>query len=292
MRTLARLSFVPLVVAGIAGCAGATATATPAPTPTMGPSATPVASPTPAYAVDPSPEKLVVRISSEGGFINPAALLTRLPDFALYGDGRALTVAVDPGATGLLPNVRQTQLTSAEIQRVLAVADADGLLGADATYDSPANPDSGATVFTTVVGGRVHTIHASGLSAGTGRDPGSPQAMLLDFETKVTDLATLLGRSVDDAPYAPTALRIFASPVGDAGSGQSAPPTIAWPLSADPSTGEPTLVDGVTCQLASGSDLAAFLAAAATASSDTVWTAAGGRYSLTVRPLYPDETGC
>jgi hypothetical protein len=292
MRTLARLSFVPLVVAGIAGCGGATATATPLSSPNPTPTATPAASPTPVYAIDTSPDKLVVGISPEGGFINPAGLLTRLPDFALYGDGRALTVATDPNAIGLLPDVRQAQLTPTEVQKVVALADADGLLGADATYDSPGNPDSGATLFTAVVGSKVHTIRASGLTAGAGGDASSPQAKLVDFETKMANLASFLGRNVDDITYAPSAVRVFASSAGDAGSGQSAPPTIAWPLSADPSAGSPTTVDGVICTLVSGPDLTAFLAAAATASSDTVWTAPSGRYALTARPLYPDETGC
>jgi hypothetical protein len=292
MRTLARLSFVPLVVAGIAGCAGAAATAIPTGTPTPAPTATPAVSPSPVYAVDASPDALVVRIGSEGGFINPAALLTRLPDFALYGDGRALTVATDPAATGLLPDVRQAQLTAAEIQKVLALADADGLLGADATYNSPGNPDSGATVFTAVVGGKVHTIRASGLSADAGGDASSPQAKLVDFETKMTDLASFLGRTVDETPYVPTAMRIFAIPAGEADPSQSAQPTIAWPLAADPSAGSPTTVDGVTCTLATGADLTAFLATAANANSDTVWTAPSGRYALTVRPLYPDESSC
>jgi hypothetical protein len=292
MRTLARISFVPLMVAGIAACAGATATATSFPTATGAPTATAVASPTPAYAVDPAPDKLVVRITSEGGFINPAALLTRLPVFALYGDGRVLTETTEPIVTGLLPDVRQATVTPAEIQKILALADADGLLGSDATYDSPGNPDSGATVFTAVVGGKVHTIHASGLSSGAGETADSPQARLLDFETKMADLPGFLGGTIDDSAYTPTSVRIFTSSAGAADPGRPAQPTVTWPLSIDPSAGAATTVDGVLCTLATGPDLAAFLTSAANASSDTIWTATSGRYVLTVRPLYPDEGGC
>ena len=39
-------------------------------------------------------------------------------------------------------------------------------------------------------------------------------------------------------------------------------------------------------------DLTAFLAAAKTETAGTIWKAPSGEYSVSVRPLYPEESGC
>ena len=68
---------------------------------------------------------------------------------------------------------------------------------------------------------------------------------------------------------------------------------VAWPLTTDPGTvGAPTSNPGLLCVALTGNDLKAFLAVAKTANALTVWTSGDGRYSVSVRPLYPDESGC
>lgn len=41
-----------------------------------------------------------------------------------------------------------------------------------------------------------------------------------------------------------------------------------------------------------GADVAAFIAAAGTASKESLWTAFGHSYSVLARPLFPEEAGC
>jgi hypothetical protein len=71
------------------------------------------------------------------------------------------------------------------------------------------------------------------------------------------------------------------------------PQELVWPIAADPSAaGQPSNVPGLLCMAIDGVDLAAFMKAAATARANTVWTARSIRYAVSVRPFYPDESGC
>jgi len=251
------------------------------------------------YAVATGSSSLILRVSSGGGFVAPGSLLTSLPEFALYGDGRVIV----PGAVDaiypapLLPNLRQFKLTPAEIQRLLAAADADGLLGPDVDYPQANVMDAGTTTFTTVVDGKTHTISANALTeAGSGSD--SPDAAartkLLDFQSKIQDLGGFLGRTLGNGDaYQPTAIRVYVGPEPANDPAVTSPKTVAWPLAVDPLTGgKPTGFEGESCVLVSGSDTAKFLAAAETATSSSTWTASSGRFGVSVRPLYPNESGC
>ena len=295
MRTLPTLLAIPIIAAACTGGAAAS------PSPTVAPSAvapSAVASPAARYDVGTNPNQLVLRIATSGGFIGPSVDLTRLPLFALYADGRLIvpgtTDASFPGP--LLPAVIQVQVTPAEIQKILAAADSAGLLGPDASYRNPSVADAGTTDFTTTVGGKTHRISAYALGIGrsaTGADAAALQA-LADFAARVQDLATFLGRPVAmDQLYQPAAINIFASAAQSADPSSPAPAVIAWPLTLDPATaGQPAPVEGMRCIAIRGSDLASFLAVAATARSNAIWTAPSGRYFLSVRPLYPEESGC
>ena len=300
MRVLLSILGIGMLVAG---CSTAGTTATRSPTPSPSPSPTPTPSPTPyvKYPLDTAAGSLVLRISSEGGFIAPSADLTRLPEWALFGDGRILVPgpAAQTDPAPLVPNVRQMQVTPAEIQKILAAADAAGLLGPSATYNIVGNPDAGSTLFLATVAGKTHLISANSLGGvpgpGGGGDPtvAAARAKLAAFETRTQDMSTFLGRSVDQAAvYVPTAVRLYISSAAPADPSNPAP-KLAWPLSTDPASAEPVgLAQGVSCLAVTGTDLTTFLNAAKTATSATVWTAPSGDYSIQVRPLYPNESGC
>jgi len=125
-------------------------------------------------------------------------------------------------------------VTSAEIQTILAAADADGLLGPDASYDATGIMDAGTSVFTTVVGGKTHRISAYALSeSGTTSDAAAAAARkkLQDFQDKITDLSTFLGRTVSDAEaYAPTEMRVLIGPEPAADPNFPNPQLVTWPL--------------------------------------------------------------
>ena len=267
-----------------------------------GASATPGVSggtPAPTYHVETGATKLILRIGDYGGFVAPGYQLTRLPQFALYGDGKVIVggpqIEIYPAP--LLPSLLELRVTPSEIQKILAAADKAGLLGPDASYDATGIADAGTTIFTTNVGGATHTISAYALSeSGTTANAAdaAERARLVRFRNDISNLSAFLGRAVGDTlAYEPSAMRVF---VGLASATEPSGLTrqqVAWPLATDPATGgTSTGIEGLRCIALTSTELAAFTTVAKTANGLTVWTYGGGRYSVSVRPLYPDESGC
>ena len=60
----------------------------------------------PSYRVDAGADRLTLRIAADGGFVAPGYILTRLPQFALYGDGRVIVggPVIEIYPSPLLPN--------------------------------------------------------------------------------------------------------------------------------------------------------------------------------------------
>ncbi len=292
MRKLVPLFAICLLTAACTS-AGATGSAGP------GASGTPGSTTPPKYAVETAPDKLILRIATAGGFIAPGYLLTSMPQFALYGDGRLIVpgpvVEIYPGP--LLPNLLVMRVTPAEIQTILAAADKAGLLGPNASYLATGIADAGTTVFTTKVGGATHTISAYALMADAKADnvaDDAARARLLEFENQISNLNAFLGRQVSDAEsYAPTGMLVFARLADAPDPTAPAQQIVAWPLSLDPATvGQPTTVPQTSCIPLSGTDLATFLTVARTANAMSLWTYGTVRYAVSVRPLYPDESSC
>ena len=76
-----------------------------------------------------------------GGFVRLETVMSRVPEFTLYGDGRVLVLAAGrrlrPPATPTIPTLRELRLTEDEIQALLRFALVDGQLGT-ARDDTPA----------------------------------------------------------------------------------------------------------------------------------------------------------
>jgi hypothetical protein len=297
MRSRLSIVLVCLICLVAAACSapvhdGSSASAPPTSGPSSGQSAAP------RYAVETGADRSILRISDQGGFTAPGYQLIRTPRFALYGDGRAIVMgpvdSIYPGP--LLPNIRQVHVSSADIQTILAAADAAGLLGQDANYNDANISDATTTVFATRVDNVTHVIRVYALDEATtsqSGDVGAARARLRAFQSKVLDLPAFLGRSIADEAYQSTSMRVFTSRKQTLDQVSPSPQVVAWPLAADPATaGQTTDTEGIRCLLLSGSDLAAFMTVATTANNATIWTAPSGRYSVSVRPLYPDESGC
>lgn len=264
-----------------------------------GASGSPGATPVPHYNVATGSDQLVLRITSGGGLVPMNVLLTQTPWFALYGDGRIVVrgPATESYPGPLLPNLRQIQVTPAEIQKILAAADQAGLLGPDASFNATDIFDASSTSFTTIVDGKTHSIGAYALGyEGATMDAAMIEARkrLSGFEDKAGDMPTFLGREVSDAgAYDATSMRLFTSPTDLSDPASLTHQVVAWPLSVDPGTaGEATKLPQTRCLVVTGSDLEAFLTVARKANTLTIWTYGADRYSVSVRPLYPDETGC
>lgn len=292
---VAILSLVALAVVACGGGSPSASTPTSSPTPTAAPS-TAVPSPSAAAA------NLVLKVTSEGGFINPAATIVALPTVAVYTDGRILTPgpvdAIFPGP--LLAPVAVRDVGAAGAAAILDAMRTAGL-GKPAQGGPGIPGDSGTNVFTAVVDGVTTTSRYAG-----GGPPGRPGPVASGDEGRVAALA-LLDRLLDPAEtwgaatasessYQPQGYRVFVAPGAPVADGNITEPPVAWPLStplaefgtpATPDRGIP----GLRQDAVLGADAATLGPLLAHATSQTAFTSGGSPYTLYVRALLPDELG-
>jgi hypothetical protein len=280
----------PIVVAalflGLAACAerggtaGPVATGTPPSTPSATPSSQPAAS-----------AGLVLRVEHTGGFVPPPVLRSRLPIVSVYADGRVITegpvIAIYPAPA--LPNLQVREIGEDGVQDLVDRALAAGV-AETADLGSPPIADAPTTRFTVVTAADTYVRDAYALwetAGGSGLTGEQEKA-----RQRLTDLlASLTDSAAETKPYEPEAVAAVVSPWVDPGDGL-VQPEASWPGPALP--GEPTggPLD-ITCVTATGDAARTILEAARSANSATPWTTGDGRrWSVTFRPLLPDETGC
>jgi hypothetical protein len=246
--------------------------------------------------------QLLLRVTSEGGFINPSANLASVPTVSVYADGRILSPgavdAVYPGP--LLPPVQVKDVGAAGAQAIVVAIRAAGLdkLG---TGGGIGNPDAATTVFAVNVDGTTITtrFHLGGGPGG----PGLPGAASPD--PSVAAAGDLLNRLTDQteawgvpnpviSTLTPTAYRIFVAPGAPVGDLPTSQPAVAWPLAtpldqfgaaAAPDRGITGLRQGAVF----GAEAATLGPVLAAANALTAFSSGGNLYTLFVRPLLPDE---
>ena len=269
------------VLLGLAACGERGGTATPAPdTSTSEPAAA---------------EGLVLRAEMVGGFVSPSVTAGRLPLVSVYADGRVLTegpvAAIYPGPA--LPNVQEQHIDRGAVQDLVDRAMAAGVTETT-DLGTPPVADAPSTRFTLVTASQTYVREVSALwetpqeGSGLTPDQQSARTELSDFLTALQDPP---GGIEGSAPYSPTEIAVIATPWVDPQDGLSQP-EVAWPgpaLPGEPSGGLPD----TTCVSAAGDQAQALLTAARSANAATPWvTADGARWSITFRPLLPDESGC
>lgn len=265
----------------------------------------------PAYASVPHPagSEVVVRIAWTGGFVPYEFIFTSVPRLTLLGDGRVLVegpqIDIYPGPA--LPNVQVRRLTEEGIQSILFRIAETGLFDESHSYNAATQfiADANSTVFTVRVENRevVVDVYALGLLAepnvGT---PGIPteeleaHERLTALETALLDLEAWI--PADDwadatwQSYAPDALRLVVANI------DAQPPNpdgldsepIPWPGTTAPDQfGTPSTIQDFRCGVVSGAEGAAWYAALTQANQLTRWSHDGHLYSVTPRPLLPDE---
>ncbi len=274
----------------LSGCAAAS--------PTPPPSFLPTGSPAPSTA-------LILRATTEGGFIGPAATLATLPAVSVYADGRILTPAPQDAIAPapLLPSVQVRDVGPTGAAAIVAAIRAAGL-------DQPSGDqggiaaDTGSTVITVTLDGAPVTTRFRGLGGGP-QAPGGPGAGSPD--PRATAALTLLGRLEDPTDTwgataaAPTTLRpagyrVFAAPGAPPVDPAVTTPPVAWPL-ATPLSAFGSLapadrgIEGLRQGAALGTDAEVLGPVLAGASVATGFTSGGSTWTLYVRPLLPDEPG-
>jgi hypothetical protein len=301
----------PIVLAVAAALVAACAASTPSTAPSGSPGGT--GSPAPSPGASPSPlpaasAALLLRATSEGGFIGPAATLAALPAVSVYADGEILTPAPQPTVTPgpLVPMVQVRDVGAAGVAAIVAAIRAAGL-------DTPASDaggvaaDTGTTVIAVTLDGTTVTTRFRGMGGGPqgpggagGPGAGSPdprQAAALALLARLEDTGDPWGAAA--APVStlePAGYRVYAAPGAPPADLSVATPTVAWPLATPlASFGTPAPADrgieGLRQGVALGADAAALAPVLAAATMATGFTSGGTTWTLYVRPLLPDELG-
>jgi hypothetical protein len=242
----------------------------------------------------------VVRVEDIGGFVLPTTLLTRLPTVSVYPDGRVITqgpqILIFPPPA--LPSVQVQRVRPADVHRLARLALTAGV-GSRLDVGQPAVSDLPTTRFTVRIGRAVHTTDVYALSIGDGFQPGltprqrANRARLSRLITALRDPGGLLGRHRvgRQVLYRPRALAVVVQP---------------WRPPSDPVPGQrairwrgPRLPGGpvggwfnLRCVTVTSAALPRVLADATHANTQTPWVSAGRTWSLTFRPLLPDERDC
>jgi hypothetical protein len=224
--------------------------------------------PTPPSPRADAASALVLRTITTGGIAGlggPGSL----PDFSLYGDGRAIVRG---------PHLTEYHLTPEAYRRLVSAA-YDAGLATPRTVDDRHIADAMYKVITFVTGGRARTSRII--------QYGDKAAKTQEF-LKRLDPARWPAGDVTAAPraYRPSRVAVLAYPADDTGTAEPRTPAPAWPLGSLESG---TRVGTRSCTTLGGADAAS---AQRLATRDTPWTYHGRTYRVTVRPLLPDEAGC
>lgn len=210
-----------------------------------------------------SGDALVLRTRTTGGIAGlggPGSM----PDFSLYGDGRAITGG---------PRPTEYHLTRQAVRRLVADARKAGL-ATPRTADDPRIADAMYKVITFVTGGRARTTKV----IQGGGDPSDPA---LRFLSRLQPASWPRSDQAAPArPYRPARMAVLAVAAPGEGTART------WPLKPLASS---TRVGTSACTVLTGGDVAR---AERLTAGRTPWRDRGTTYRVVFRPLLPDERDC
>jgi hypothetical protein len=243
---------------------------------------------------------VLVRVSWEGGFVGPNLDYSRIPAVSVYDNGDVVTPGPVPAIypAPALPNLRVRHLAGHDANRLADLATVAFRGGTD--FGTPPIADASTTVFRLSKGGQTRTVRVYALAENSTAGNGLTRAQRANRDrmntllSALTNLPRTLGTRAAgrDEAYRPTALAALSTHWTEAvPSGTS---VVAWPGAALPGAPLPgaTRGSGLTCTLTRGPALTPVLAAATRANTNTLWSSRGSRWSLTFRPLLPEESSC
>jgi hypothetical protein len=285
-----------LVALTLTACSVVGQASTSPPGPTIDRTTVPRSTPTSSTPGTEGRATLIVRVTIEGGFIRPTAVLAAIPAVSAYDDGRIMTPApmteIFPG--WLVPAVSVRSVGRAGAAAIIAAIRAAGL-DKPALGKGPGAPgDTGTTVVTVNLVGATTVTRLAGQGAPGAGDPSDAAARA--FVTKLSDASETWGAgSAPESILVPAGYRVFVVPgAPEAGDPSLTQHPVAWPLAtpldrfgspADPDHGIERLRVGDV----SGNDAAILRGIFDQATELTPFTSGGASYSLYVRPLLPDE---
>jgi hypothetical protein len=255
------------------------------------------AKPTPGPAVTRAfaPSDVVLRVEVVPAMVASTLRFAKLPTVSVYGDGRVITpaaqAAVYPGPA--LPALQVQRISTSDVRRLVDLAIAAGV-GSGQDLGSPIVADAPSTRFSLLADSGVvrTTVFALGMTPDDKLTAAqrAGRTALRDLTTTLSNLGSALGSVPQPVAFVPSAVIAVAQDWTDPHDPSApTPPEAAWPGPALPGT---YVGMGLTCVTASGTVGAAVMSAATHANALTPWTFGGARWTLTLRPLLPDETGC
>lgn len=243
---------------------------------------------------------LVIRVSFVGGFVPAETIPTRLPLLSVYGDGRVITEGpqIEIFPPPALPNLQLQKIAAGDVSTLVDLAVKAGV-GQKVDYGQPGVTDMPSTRFVVLTKDGLKTTEVYALSIEDGYVGGltpeqkAARRTIEKLLNSLNDLEKTLGagKVTTAEPYAPEAIAAVAGPYVQPDPNQPRQPEKAWPGPALP--GE-SMGAGLNlgCVSATGEEAARILAAAKNANTLTPWRSNEKLYSVTFRPLLPDEHSC
>lgn len=247
-------------------------------------------------------DALFVSIEVGGGFVPPGSDFRQAP-VAVYSDGQAFAggaITLQFPGPAVLPVIR-SEVTPAQLDELLAAAEAAGLAGDKRDYGEPGVLDASTTTITVVADGQTHvtSIYALGHESSPKGDNGGSGGRGLTAEQRearrqAQEFAELTGSRATAGPgkhYEPERYRVLPldpdsntpAPADDTGI---EPDGRDWPfphIALEPNR----------CAVVTGADAAEFTRELQQANELTRWrTSSGEAYPLAVRPVLPHEPDC
>lgn len=253
-----------------------------------------------------SADDLVIRVEQVGGFSTPAMLAGRLPLVSVYADGRVITqgaqIAIFPAPA--LPSIQVHRIDQEGVAQLVDLATTSGV-GSGADLGRPAVTDLLSTRVTVVTADGPQTLEAYALqeesleTAATDAGGLTPEQVEARKQVRtllaaLQDPASVLdaGTVTDEGQYEPTAVAAIADAWVDPGAGaELEQPQVQWPEPDLP--GEPLGESIPTgCVTTEGAAAQQVLQAAEDANAATPWVSGAEQWTVALRPLLPDESGC
>ncbi|MBO2446845.1 hypothetical protein J4573_07060 [Actinomadura barringtoniae] len=220
------------------------------------------------------PNALVLRVRFVKGMASPTD--RPVPDISVYGDGRTITTGFDLTTSPAREVVKDQRLTHMAYRRLYRDARLAGL-GSSRTFSSHEQIiDGGRTDITLLTEGKARL---SKMPAGAG----GVRVWLIDRMLK--RLRSLPAGDLVRPPvtYHPERLALVSFPASEP---DPKTPTAPWPLAPLP------VNTGATCTMLNGPDVDKALQLAQTTSPTPYWRSGKTLYTVTFRPLLPDEHDC
>lgn len=236
------------------------------------------------------PDRLVLQLTNEGGFLPRDRLVSMLPRYSLYADGRlyapAPVPAIYPGP--IVQPLQVVSLSADALDQVNTLVDAIGLREIDRLIDDSLRDfvmDAGDTLATLYdEDGAEHVYGAYALGLVTG-DPTPDATRNLELLVRFLDDAVSVG-----SIYQPHGLQLWIDPTPI--TDPEVALTLPWFLEATPDDFQPEGQFNLGCHTLLGGAAQQAIDDLASAHAQTLWFVEEQEYLLIARPLLPGDPGC